>query len=83
MPTDRQTFRAMRARDKELLANRKAPIGISVCADCCVPIQETSTGNRYYRSEAGEKRNVCSNCYFDAFDGVLTAHPVQPAPVIR
>jgi hypothetical protein len=81
--TNRQKFHAARARDKALLAAGIAPLGLSGCDDCAVLLQETVTGSRYYSTADVAKRHVCSDCYYDALDEVVTSHPMKPSPTIR
>ena len=80
---NRKQFREARARDDALLAANKIPVGMSSCNDCNVTLQETITGSRYYLAPAGEKRHVCSDCYFDSVDEIVTKHPVKSSPVSR
>ena len=78
-----EEFRATAARMREELAQGRAPAGVTACSDCSVPLQETVTGHRRYDDLQEKTHFVCSDCYFDALDEVLTAHPVKSTPVIR
>lgn len=80
---NRKEFREARARDDALLAANKVPVGMSKCDDCNVTLQETLTGSRYYMDIAGRKHHVCSDCYFDSVDEVVTKHPIKSTPVSR
>lgn len=48
-------------------------------------IQETVTGSRSYRDDLdpAKQKLVCGDCYFDAFDAVLSSHPIKSTPAIR
>ena len=83
MSTNREKFRTARSRDDALLLSGKAPAGVSLCADCSVPIQETSTGSRFYETAVGIRQHACSDCYFDAFDEVITSSPPKSKAILR
>lgn len=83
MQTNREKFRAARARASTMLAQGIAPAGLSTCADCSVVLQETITGSRYYLDANNNRKNVCSDCYFDAFDEILVNHPLKSTTVLR
>lgn len=59
-------------REENLLKRRKAPIGVSQCATCDIPLQETITGNRPLK----DGRHLCSDCYFDEMDKEVALHPI-------
>jgi hypothetical protein len=80
---NRKEFREARARDDGMLAAGQVPLGLSSCTDCKITVQETITGSRYYLDADGKKHHVCSDCYFDAIDEVVTKYPVKSRPVSR
>jgi hypothetical protein len=65
-------------RDKSALNTRNAPAGVSTCAHCHIPLQESVTGNRPYGEDA-----LCSDCYFDDFSKELDSHPIAALRVAR
>ena len=81
--TNREKYRAARARAETALASGKAPRGLATCGDCGVVLQETVTGHRRYSDEQGDKKAVCSDCYFDSIDDVLAKFPLKSTPVLR
>lgn len=66
-------------KDAAALKDGSAPPGVTICADCNIPLQESVTGHR----ERGDGSHVCSDCYFEAFGDELDRHPVRGARIIR
>lgn len=87
MLTNRDRYRAARAKAETALKGGVAPCGLGACPDCGTVLQETITGIRRYVDRTDPKnpveKRVCSDCYFDALDGLITEHPLKSTPVLR
>jgi hypothetical protein len=49
------------------------------CNSCAVPLNEPKTGIR----QMADDTFLCSNCYFDALEMVVEAHPIIPSRLRR
>lgn len=71
-------FRAALERDRAQLNRRVSPPGITGCASCGVPLQESLTGCR----KCGDEY-VCSDCYFEQIGKELEEFPISSLRVSR
>lgn len=78
MPMNISDFLAAVESDKQALISGDAPAGVTTCAHCNIPLQESVTGNRPFGDEA-----LCSDCYFDDFSEELDKHPISALRVAR
>lgn len=74
-----QEFLIALAADGEAIMQRNAPVGVTACACCGIPLQESLTGNRTY----ADGSHVCSDCYFDDLGDEIETTPIGALRVVR
>ncbi|MCZ7860964.1 hypothetical protein O9X98_06060 [Agrobacterium salinitolerans] len=65
-------FEAACERDRKLLEQGIAPIGVDSCSCCSKPLQTFLTGREYL----GDGSVVCTECYFDKLGAHVEEHPI-------